>query len=442
MATVNLNLKNPKSSKPTPINLIVRWNKQRLVVYTRESIHPKYWQSDKTKKNYQRANKKLEGYPEFNRRLDNIVNTAMNAYWEFKNNNENKEPTPKELQSLIKQKLQLDNPEDSKNHNLMSFINLRVKEERNRIQSLGKKVDNKSQAYSYRQTKKVLEDYAEKKNRRVDFDTIDLDFYFDFIDYCEETERFSINNIGKHIKNLKAILNEATERGINSNMAYTSKKFKVLREDTPKIYLTEQELKEIYKLNLPEKYERARDLFLIGAYTGLRFSDLTNIKSRNFKTINSNGSNFQALEITMQKTGEKINIPLDPIVLEIKEKYKDKTPNSLPKPLSNQKMNEYLKEICKAVESLKKEEESVITKGGKKITRMVPKHELVTTHTARRSFATNMYKRGIPSITIRKITGHNTESSFLKYIQVTPEEHAAKMYEMWQKNGEHLRKVE
>jgi len=76
MAKVNLNLKNPKSSKPTPVNLIVRWNKQRLVIYTRESIHPKYWQSDKTKKNYQRANKKLEGYPEFNRRLDNIVSAS------------------------------------------------------------------------------------------------------------------------------------------------------------------------------------------------------------------------------------------------------------------------------------------------------------------------------------------------------------------------------
>ena len=70
-------------------------------------------------------------------------------------------------------------------------------------------------------------------------------------------------------------MNEATERGINSNMAYTSKKIKVLREDTPKIYLSEEELKEIYKLSLPEKYERARDFFLIVAYTGLRFSDLT-----------------------------------------------------------------------------------------------------------------------------------------------------------------------
>lgn len=61
-------------------------------------------------------------------------------------------------------------------------------------------------------------------------------------------------------------------------------------------------------------------------------------------------------------------------------------------------------------------------------------------HTARRSFATNMYKSGIPSITLMKITGHLTESSFLKYIKVTPAEHATKMHEMWQKDGGYLMK--
>jgi len=443
MAKVNLNLKNPKADKPTPIILIVRWSRKRSVIYTRESIHPKYWQNNKNKRKYQRAKSNFEGHAEFNRRLDNILNTAMNAYWEFLNNNEHREPTPKELRSLIKYRLELNSPDERKNFSLFDFIDERIKEETNRIKSLGKKVDNKTQSYSYRQTKKVLENYAKNKNKRVDFDTIDLDFYYNFIEYCEKTEEFSINNIGKHIKNLKAILNEATERGINENLAFKSKRFKVLREDVPNIYLTEEELKDIYELDLSRMnhYEKVRDLFLVGCYTGLRFSDLTNIKSQNFKTIRDNGQTFEALEIKMQKTGETINIPLHNIVLEIRSKYQNKTTNALPEKISNPKMNEYLKEICKAVKSLKKKEETTITKGGNKITKMVPKYELVTTHTARRSFATNMYKRGIPSLTIRKITGHKTESSFLKYIKVTPAEHAAKMYEMWQKSGEHLRKV-
>jgi len=74
-----------------------------------------------------------------------------------------------------------------------------------------------------------------------------------------------------------------------------------------------------------------------------------------------------------------------------------------------------------------------ITKGGKRITEAHPKWELVTSHTARRSFATNLYKSGFPSISIMGITGHRTEKAFLKYIKVTPEEHAMLLQKHWSK---------
>ncbi|MFO7890373.1 MAG: phage integrase SAM-like domain-containing protein [bacterium] len=380
-----------------------------------------------------------------------MENTAMNAYWEFKNNHEHQEPTKEELSKLVKQKLELDKPQD-KNYNLFEFFELRKEEERKRIQSLGKKVDNKTQTYSYQQTQKKLEDYAKYKNKHLDFDSIDLDFYYDFVEYLEKVEKFSINNIGKHIKNLKAILNEVTERGINSNMAYKSKKFKVLREEVPNVYLNEEELKDLYELDfnskklkekgLKKKHERARDLFLVGCYTGLRFSDLTNIKSNNFQMIEDQDERFEALVITMQKTGKRIPIPVHPIVKEIREKYKNVTENSLPPKISNQKLNEYLKDICQEVESLKKKEEAIVTREGQKVSKMVPKHDLITTHTARKSFATNMYHRGLGTVTIMNITGHTTESAFLKYIKATPTDHAGAIYRNWQKEGEHLRKVE
>jgi integrase len=450
MAKVNFNLKDPNAKKDTPILMIIRWCKKRLVIYTRESIHPKHWQSDKNKRNYQRAKNSLEGHAEFNRRLANMQNTAMNAYWEFKNNHEHQEPTKEELGKLVKQKLELDKPED-KNYNLLEFFELRKEEERKRIQSLGKKVDNKTQTYSYQQTQKKLEDYAEYKNKRMDFDSIDLDFYYDFVEYLEKVEKFSINNIGKHIKNLKAILNEATERGINTNMTYKSRKFKVLREEVPNIYLNEKELKDLFELDfnskkvkekgLKKKHERARHLFLVGCYTGLRFSDLTNIKTKNFTTMEDQGEKFDALVITMQKTGKRIPIPVHPIVKEIREKYKDVTENSFPPKISNQKLNEYLKDICKVVESLKKEEEVILTREGQKVSKMVPKHDLITTHTARRSFATNMYHRGLGTVTIMNITGHTTESAFLKYIKATPADHAGTIYRNWQQERKPLKRV-
>jgi len=80
-----------------------------------------------------------------------------------------------------------------------------------------------------------------------------------------------------------------------------------------------------------------------------------------------------------------------------------------------------------------------ITKGGKKITKKYKKHELVTAHTGRRSFATNLYKQGFPALSIMQITGHKSEESFLKYIKVTPREHAEKLKDFWRERGDHLK---
>ena len=115
-------------------------------------------------------------------------------------------------------------------------------------------------------------------------------------------------------------------------------------------------------------------------------------------------------------------------------KYSGKYPNSLPPAIANQKMNFYLKEIAKKVERLRVliPVERVI--GGQRISLEKEKWELVVTHTARRSFATNVYKSGFPAISLMKITGHRSEKNFLLYIKVTPEENAQKLLEHWNKS--------
>ena len=109
------------------------------------------------------------------------------------------------------------------------------------------------------------------------------------------------------------------------------------------------------------------------------------------------------------------------------EKYN----GTLPPVISNQKFNDYLKDVAKAAELNGREHKS-ITKGGIRRTVTHEKWELVTTHTGRRSFATNLYKAGFPSLSIMQVTGHKTEAAFLKYIKVTPREHAQKLKEFWQ----------
>jgi integrase len=274
----------------------------------------------------------------------------------------------------------------------------------------------------YENTFSYLQAFANKKKRNIDFKTITLDFYQDFIEYLQKDKDFSQNYIGKKIKTLKTFLNAATDAGIATNPQYKSHRFKAITEETENIYLNENELKRIADFDLSKnaKLDKVRDLFLVGCWTGQRFSDWNYIKKENIK----NGF----LLIKQDKTSHGVAIPLHPVVDKILKKYD----YVLPTLISNQKFNDYLEEIVKD-EKLKLAEivEKTMTKGGKKETTKYEKWQLVKTHTARRSFATNLYLRGVPSITIMAVTGHKTEKSFLKYIKVTPTEHAQIIKDMW-----------
>ena len=116
------------------------------------------------------------------------------------------------------------------------------------------------------------------------------------------------------------------------------------------------------------------------------------------------------------------------------DKILEKYNGELPVSISNQKFNQYIKEVCKHA-GLNSMVSKSITKGGIPRSKNYKKWELVSSHTARRSFATNLYNSGFPTISIMAVTGHKTEKAFLLYIRVTPEEHAKKLREHWQKNA-------
>jgi integrase len=183
-------------------------------------------------------------------------------------------------------------------------------------------------------------------------------------------------------------------------------------------------LQKIYSLDLSQKpqLEKVRDLFIIAAWTGLRFGDFTSIKPEFIK------GDF--LHIEQHKTLGKVTIPVHPIVLEILNKYK----GILPPEISNQKFNEDLKKIGQLAE-LTEPVYKTITKGGVRISTKYKKWELITSHSGRRSFASNLYKSGFPAKSIMKITGHKTEEAFYKYIKLTPDEHAKLLQQHWLQQG-------
>jgi integrase len=273
-----------------------------------------------------------------------------------------------------------------------------------------------TKAKMYGTTYNKLKDF----NPRLDFDGIDLDFYNDFTAWLRK-KGFAENNVGGHIQRVKAVLNEATEKGVNTNLAFRSKRFITVSEEVDNIALTEKELKDILTLDLSAKpgHERVRDLFIVGCHTGLRFGDGGHLTADNIK------GGF--IEVRQAKTGDPVAIPIHPVVKTIIAKYN----GNLPAAISNQKTNEYLKEICQQVECLQQPASKTRTKGGVKVTVSYERWQIVSSHTARRSFATNAYLQGIPTVTIMAITGHKTEKSFLKYIKVTPREHAKIMAAHW-----------
>lgn len=273
----------------------------------------------------------------------------------------------------------------------------------------------------YARTYYYIQEYEKNRKIRLEFCDIDKLFFNDFVTYLQELN-LSTNTIWHKTVSIKAVMKAANEQELTDNTKYAT--FKNISEESQAVALSEKELDLLAKFDFSQspRLERTRDLFLIGCWTGLRFSDFTRIKRENIKD--------NMLTIQQQKTNEFVTIPLHPVFISIWEKYN----GVLPSDISNRQFNDNLKDVCKEA-GINERVMKSITKGGKKQTTVYEKWQLVSSHTARRSFATNLYKSGFPSISIMQITGHKTESSFLKYIKVTKEEHAKMLMMHWSKKG-------
>ena len=220
-------------------------------------------------------------------------------------------------------------------------------------------------------------------------------------------------------------MNAAKEDGFNITETYKTLKGKC--NDVDAVYLNEEEINRIYRLDIPKlieegeidaksTIEETRDLFVIGCWTGLRRSDLSRLNKASFDIIH------KTITVTAEKTKKQVVIPMHPIVLDLWQKYNGKFPSLRDKHRANVHIRE-----CARHAKIDDEVRIVENRGGVVSTLAYKKYQLIGMHTARRSFATNMYKRKFPTIAIMRLTGHTTESHFLKYIKVTPEENAAMM---------------
>ncbi|MFW5804829.1 MAG: tyrosine-type recombinase/integrase [bacterium] len=406
---------------------------------TQQRIAPKKWSTKTERPNFNSyTSKEAKEYDNLKTNLNTIEKAIEAAY--------QKEPDKTSLDRAWLNKV-IDRALYPQKYNesltFFQFIEKFIKDSKTQPNpKTGRPVSYK-QRRLYEQTYNDLQIFAKKQGKKeLSWQDINLDFYHDFMNYLNSMKIYNkngeliqtglaTNTVGKRIQTIKVFLNSAKDKGYDVNPVFQSHRFKAISEESESIYLNENELTKIFNYDFSDnpRLERVRDLFIISAWTGLRFGDVTRLTRDNIED--------DFINIHQSKTGDPVIIPLHWTVKFMLDKYN----GELPEPLSNQKFNDYLKELCQIV-GINEPVHKGITKGGQKITKKYKKYELVTAHTGRRSFATNLYKQGFPALSIMQITGHKSEQSFLKYIKVTPREHAEKLKEFWSNRGEHIRKVE
>ena len=279
----------------------------------------------------------------------------------------------------------------------------------------------------YTVTLNKLKSFEAYKKTRLKFENLDLAFHTDFIFYCKTIETLGNTSIGGHIKNIKMWCRNIEIEGYKVSPQHKHRSFATISSPTYDIYLTEDEVNQIFNFDFSynNRLGNARDWFIIGLRTGLRISDFLN-RLENINIANNR------ISIITKKTNAPALIPMHD---QFRQIYTANN-NNLPHKISNQKFNEYIKEICLIVGF------KTIVFGGKmnpatkrKQIGHFEKWELVTSHICRRTFATSLYGK-MPIKDIMAVTTHTSIASFEKYIKTSSEESAANIEAYWaeQKN--------
>ena len=263
--------------------------------------------------------------------------------------------------------------------------------------------------------KKLVEVYQKEIKKQINFLDINKQFVDRFTNWLMNTKKYSTNYSGKVIDNLKTVCLDAEKLDIKTNPYIKQiEGFSESNKDRYIVTLSIDELNTISNTDITNPaYNNARNWLLIGCEIGQRAGDLLNITKDN---IRYKGGNMY-LDLTQQKTGKSVTIGIvNPRIVDIIE-------NNFPHKISTQKLNFYIKKVCEIAEINEMTEGKRLNPKAKKdnpetmrkVLDFYPKYELITTHSFRRSFATNYYKK-IPTPILIGITAHSKESLFLHYI--------------------------
>ena len=387
-----------------PIRMRVIYASHRIEFTTGYRIDIAKWDADKQRVKNGCTNKLKQSASEINADLLRYYAEIQNVFKEFEV--QETMPTTQQLKDAFNLKMK-NNNEEQQEDTKISFWEI--------FDEFVKECGNQNNW-----TESTYEKFAAVKNHLKEFKENVTFEYFDefglneYVNFLRDKKDMRNSTIGKQIGFLKWFLRWCTKKGYCMNNAYED--FNPKLRSTPKkvIFLTWEELNKLKNYQIPDTkqyLERVRDVFLFCCFTGLRYSDVHNLKKSDIRD--------GYIEITTVKTAERLIIELNNHSKAILDKYKGvefEGHKALPV-ISNQKMNDYLKELGELAEINEPVSETYY-KGSSRIDTITPKYALLGTHAGRRTFICNALALGIPAQVVMKWTGHSDYKAMKPYIDI------------------------
>jgi len=389
-----------------PIRMRVNFASKRIEFTTGYRIDAAKWDSDKQRVRNGCTNKLKQSASEINTSLLGYYTEVQEIFKKFEV--EEIMPTPEQIKEAFNE---LHKPIEEEVKPRKSTPNAFYKVFDEFVRDCGRQNDWTDSTY---------EKFAAVKNHLMNFrDGLTFDFFDekglnDYVTYLRDVKEMRNSTIGKQLSFLKWFLRWAFKKGLHRNNAYDSYKPKLKSTQKKIIFLTWEELNKLREFEIPaakQALDRVRDVFLFQCFTGLRYSDVFNLRRSDIKGDH--------IEVTTVKTSDSLIIELNKHSKAILDKYKDvafEDDKVLPV-ITNQKMNDYLKELAELA-GIDEPVRQTYYRGNERIDEVTPKYALLGTHAGRRTFICNALALGIPPQVVMKWTGHSDYKAMKPYIDI------------------------
>ncbi|SHG26297.1 tyrosine-type recombinase/integrase [Flagellimonas flava] len=410
--TFNLKKPNKKGHSLILFSVYFKTEGRKFVYSTGEFLSPNEWNYDfRQPKNLTGRTEEANKHRAIQRQLDRYSNFFSDLISEYKL--ANKEVTISSIKEDFDKEFKRSKAISSKFFEVYNLFLL------SKETDFTETANSVSTINRYRYNKKLLEEFEDYRKKKIHFNQINQSFYNSLIEFSIKIKHHSANTLRRNVGLFKTFMYWAFDNNHTYKMDF--QKFKLPKaQDTDEVALSQEQIYDIFRFEIGknQRLEKVRDLFVFGCATGMRYSNYSKVRKVDVQN--------ELIRVVDDKNKEKtLEIPLNDLSSYILRKYDYRLPK-----ISNQKFNDYLKELFKLMKydwTVKK----TMKIGRDIVETLSPFYERVSSHTARRSFITIMKNEKIPDKVIMSYTGHRSLEVFNKYYKPSIKEKQTFMKTVW-----------